>query len=98
MASACSDRLDRMERKPPMNKQRGGRRRLGIAIVAFGMLVTVASVASCASDTQPYPPGFFGFIAPKSWQLPLLLVCLAGMLAAVGGLLLLLSHRDGDRP
>jgi hypothetical protein len=48
-------------------------------------------MTSCRSGTAPEPSGFFGFVAPWSWQLPLLFTSLVGLAANLAGFVLLLS-------
>ena len=80
----------------PMRPRRA--RLLAGALILSGCLVFLGAMGSCASDTQPNPPGWLG-VAPRSWAPFLLLLSLTGLALAVAGVVLLgrpLSRPPGE--
>jgi hypothetical protein len=64
---------------------RRGRLRHGMALIIADAVVFLGCTNSCASDTQPHPPGLFGIVAPLSWAPVLLVLWLVGVAAIIAG-------------
>jgi hypothetical protein len=70
--------------------------RLGCALILLGVGVHWRSTTSCRSGTAPEPSGSLGFVAPRSWQVPLLLATRAAPEMAITGFALL--HYSAGQP
>lgn len=62
---------------------------VGLLLLLGGLFVLFGAAGSCVSNTQPNPPGWPFPVAPRSWSPFLLILSLAGVVAAGAGISIL---------